>query len=255
MSLPEALREALRGVRSVGVVTGAGISAESGIPTYRGKGGVYDDPEEGDRTVEALSGETLRRDPDRTWRAVATLARSVGKASPNAAHRALVTIEARVERFVLLTQNVDGLHQAAGSRAVIDLHGTANETVCLHCGAHGTLAELGAVERTPECEHCGGPLRPDVVLFGELLPPRKVARMQAELYLNPPDLVMAVGTSALFPYIAEPLIIAAAKGRVTVEINPEQTLLSPVVGFALRGPAGHWLPQLAEALAADRAPA
>src|SRR5438034_11085244 len=98
--LPRELARALATVRSVGAITGAGLSAESGIPTYRGKGGIYDDPDEGDRTVEALSGSTLRTDPDRTWRVIAELARRSRGAEPNAGHRALVEIETRVERFV-----------------------------------------------------------------------------------------------------------------------------------------------------------
>ena len=115
-ALPEKLRLALEKVRSVGAITGAGVSAESGIPTYRGKGGIYDDPSEGDRTVEALSGRTMAADPDRTWRTIGELISKSSRARPTAAHRALVDIEEKVERFVLLTQNVDGLHQLAGSR-------------------------------------------------------------------------------------------------------------------------------------------
>jgi len=248
--LPGALREALSGVRSLGVITGAGISAESGISTYRGKGGIYDDPEEGDRTIEALTGETLRADPDRTWRAVAKIARQSLGAQPNAAHLALARAEEALDRLVILTQNVDGLHQAAGSRNVIDIHGTVFETVCMRCSARSRLERIDELDAAPRCT-CGGVLRPDVVLFGEMLPETKVARLRAELHDRPPDVVVAIGTSALFPYIAAPILQAKAEGRVTVEINPEETLLSSEVDFALRQRAGLATAALCQALGAS----
>lgn len=252
-ALPPDLLDALRHVRSVGAITGAGISAESGIPTYRGVGGLYDDPEEGDRTVEALSGPTLRRDPDRTWRAVAALARRTIDALPNAAHRALARLERVVERFVLLTQNVDGLHRQAGSRNVIDIHGDVLATRCTSCETRTRLtrAELASLDATPPCPACDGRLRPDAVLFEEMLDPRNVLRLQQEFYREPPDLVLVVGTSAMFPYIAEPVYTAARAGRLTVEVNPEPTPLTDVVRTSLRGPAGLYVPLVAAALGAD----
>jgi len=250
ISLPGPLVARLRCVRSVGVITGAGVSAESGIPTYRGKGGIYDDPEEGDRTVEALSGPTLLADPDRTWRAVARLARASAAARPNPAHVAIAAMESVVERFVLLTQNVDGLHYLAGSRNVIDIHGDVFATRCMGCGLAGRLEReaLAELHRAPRCASCGGTLRPDAVLFGEMLPPDKLRRIDLEFHADPPDLVVAAGTSALFPYISQPVFVARALGRLTVEINPEPTALSGIVDFKLRGPAGNYLPLLLEAL-------
>jgi len=231
------------------VITGAGISAESGIPTYRGVGGIYDDPEAGDRTVEALSGSTLHRDPDRTWRAVSALARASVAAEPNGGHRAIVQIEKAVDRFVLLTQNVDGLHRIAGSENVIDIHGDVLATRCVQCDATGRLTpeEVRKIEGTPTCA-CGGNLRPDAVLFGEMLPKRKVFQMEQAFYREPPDLILVVGTSALFPYIADPVLVAARAGRLTVEVNPEATSLSNVVRFSLRGRAGDLVPRIADAL-------
>jgi len=251
MELPAALRARLAKVRSVGAITGAGVSAESGIRTYRGRGGLYDDPDEGDRVVEALTGTTLLADPDRTWRAVAMLARESLAARPNAAHLALVEIERKVERFVLLTQNVDGLHRAAGSREMIDIHGHVRDTLCMACGVRGHLAPeaLAAIDAAPRC-HCGGTLRPDVVLFGEMLPAAKVDRIRREFGDAPPDLVLVVGTTALFPYIQGPVLLARQAGRLTVEVGPEPTVLSAVVDFHLEGPAGTILPRIAEALGA-----
>jgi len=251
------LTRALAGIGSVGVITGAGVSVESGIRPYRGVGGLYDDPEEGDRVVEALTGRTLAVDPDRTWRAVASVALQAGAAAPNAAHRAIAAIERAVDDFVLLTQNVDGLHRAAGSRNVIRLHGSVDTTTCLGCGRSAALdpARLRGLERAPRCEACGSVVRPDVVLFEEALPAAEVARLEAALYDRSPELVLAVGTTALFAYIAEPVRLAAVRGSLTIEVNPEPTELSGVVDHALRGPAGAILPALAAALAGpDREP-
>lgn len=248
--LPEELTQALRSVSSIGVITGAGISAESGIQTYRGQGGLYDDPAEGDRTVEALSGPTLASDPDRTWRAVATVARQAIQAQPNPGHLAIAAMEQHVANFVLLTQNVDGLHQAAGSRNIIEIHGTIFRTVCMKCHDRETVdrAFYESIEKAPSCQRCAGTLRPDVVLFEEMLPMTEVARMEEELNRAIPDLVICVGTTALFPYIVEPVLRASAENKLTVEINPEKTYLSPEVDFSLRGRAGDFLPPIAAAL-------
>ncbi|MHC4956069.1 MAG: SIR2 family NAD-dependent protein deacylase [Planctomycetota bacterium] len=252
--LPEPLYELLADIRRVGVITGAGISAESGIPTYRGIGGLYDDPQKGDEMIESLSGHTLASDPDRTWRAVADLARHAGGAKPNDGHRAIVEIEIEesVPEFTLLTQNVDGLHQAAGSRNVIAVHGSIRATRCLGCGLKGTLAPelLASLEAAPTCSGCGGTLRPDAVLFGEMLDADVVRRMYEAFSVDPPNLVLVVGTSALFPYITGPVLEANRRDRLTIEINPERTYLSPEVKFHLAGTAGFYLPLIASALRA-----
>jgi NAD-dependent deacetylase len=236
----------------VGVITGAGVSVESGIPTYRGRGGIYDDPDEGDRVVEALSGPTLRTDPDRTWRVVAWKARLGKDARPGRAHEAVAEMERRAGPggFVLLTQNVDGLHAAAGSRNVIEIHGNTLRTRCLGCGARGRLdpETLRTLEATPRCAPCGGPLRPDVVLFGEMLPAAEVDRMHRDLVEHSPDLLVVAGTTASFPYIVAPVLRAARRDRLTVEVNPEPTDLSGVVRHSLRGRAGDVLPAIAAAL-------
>jgi NAD-dependent deacetylase len=249
--LPERLREALRAVHSVGVISGAGVSKASGLRTYRGAGGVYEDPVEGDRTVEALSAPTLRTDPDRTWETVLRLARKARVAGPGPAHLALAAMEREVERFVLLTQNVDGLHARAGSRNVIEIHGNVFRTRCEGCGRVDALPEpaLAPGAPRPPCQGCGDTVRPDVVLFGEALPMPELTRLHAELRVRSPDLVVLVGTSALFPYIVEPAALATRRGRLTVEVNPEPTDASPAVQHVLRVPAEEALPALREALA------
>lgn len=248
--LPRELRRALAEVRSVGAITGAGVSHESGIRTYRGKGGLYDDPREGLETELALSGRMFRASPERTWRVLHDLLAQAWDARPNPGHLALARIEAVVERFTLLTQNVDGLHLAAGSRNVIEIHGDVRRLRCEACGARRTVASPDELAAPPTCHACGAAVRPDVVLFGELLPPEEVARMQRAFFEEVPDLVLLAGTSALFPYIAGPVQLAKAMGKVTVEVNPEPTELSGAVDWALRGTAGALLPALAEALEA-----
>ena len=247
MDLPADLVETLRTIRTLGAITGPGVSAESGIQTYRGKGGLYDDEAEGDRTVAALSAPTLRRDPDRTWRVVAELARKAVDAAPNPGHHALVAMEDALEQFVLLTQNVDGLHREAGSRNVIDIHGDVLDVRCMTCEHRGRLtpAEVRPLDAAPPCPACGGVLRPDAVLFGEMLPEAKILRLYEEMLERPPELVLIAGTTAVFPYIVEPVLVAARAGIPTVEVNPEPTDVSPVVRWSLRGTAGEVLPLMA----------
>lgn len=248
LQLPQDLLDQLRQVTSVGVITGAGISAESGVPTYRGAGGVYDDPTEGDRTIEALSIDTLLTEPDRTWRAIAALASKGRAATPNAAHRALVDLERRVDRFALLTQNIDGLHQAAGSQNVIAIHGDASRAYCMGCHAPEVVDFGNPPQQTPVCTKCGGALRPDVVLFGEMLDPQLINRISEEFLQDPPDLVLAVGTTAQFPYIRQPMVAAVHAGRLTLEVNPERTPLSNAVDYYLSQKAGNVLPLLLAAV-------
>jgi NAD-dependent deacetylase len=249
--LPPALLAALGAVRSVGVISGAGVSKASGLRTYRGRGGVYDDPVEGDRTVEALSGPTLRSDPGRTWETVLRLARKAHGAGPGPAHLALAALEAEVEDFVLLTQNVDGLHARAGSRNVIEIHGNVFRTRCEGCGRVDRLPEEALVPGAPRppCARCGETVRPDVVLFGEALPRPELERLHATLRARSPDLVVLVGTSALFPYILDPALLATRRGRVTLEVNPEATDATPAVRHVVRAPAEVALPALLDALA------
>ncbi|HMS17567.1 MAG TPA: Sir2 family NAD-dependent protein deacetylase [Planctomycetota bacterium] len=248
IEFPASLVTALREAKSVGVITGAGISQGSGIPTYRGTSGIYEQDESGRDVMEALSGSTFRSDPNRTWAELLRLARTSLEAQPNAAHRALVCLEQAKQEFILLTQNVDGLHQRAGSRAIIDIHGDLRVTKCLSCGESGSLTAADALSlRAPRCTICGGAMRPAVVLFEEMLDERKLSRLQAAFFRRIPDVVLSIGTSSLFPYISEPVRIAAAMGHVTVEINPDDTELSALVRHHLQGPAEVLLPALMDA--------
>jgi len=221
---------ALREARSVLFVTGAGISADSGLPTYRGIGGLYEreTTEEGVPIEVALSGETLRSDPALCWKYMAQIGRACRGAKPNRAHEIIAAIERSKERCWVLTQNVDGFHHAAGSRNVIEIHGNMGRLLCLACGRRDSPGDLDGLELPPRCPDCGGAVRPEVVLFGEMLPMDAVSRLQAQLQLGF-DLTFSIGTTSVFPYIAEPVVATRNRGGVTVEINPGTSSVSHIV--------------------------
>jgi NAD-dependent deacetylase len=220
--------------RSVLWITGAGISADSGLPTYRGIGGLYDveETEEGMAIEEALSGHTLRSRPEIAWKYMLQIGEAVRGATFNRAHEVIAEMESRFERVWTLTQNVDGLHRAAGSRNVIEIHGNMRHLYCTVCDFRQEVSEVVELEIPPLCPQCGGPIRPDVVLFGEMLPEQAVMTLWRELQAGF-EAVFSVGTSSAFPYIEEPVYQAKEEGALTVEINPGWTSVSEVVDIRL----------------------
>jgi NAD-dependent deacetylase len=238
--IPTALVEALRAARHVAALTGSGISAESGVPTFR-------DPQDGIwakyRPEELATPQAFRRDPKLVWDWYTWRRRLVAQAMPNPAHLALVELERRVPRLTLITQNVDGLHQRAGNQAVIELHGNVNRSKCFR---EGMVVE--AWEETgqspPACPHCGGPLRPDVVWFGETLP--RDALQAAVVAAGSCQIFFSIGTSGLIEPAASLAYAALRRGALVVEINPAATPLSDDA-IPLRGPAGRVLPALMQA--------
>ena len=225
-------------------ITGAGISAASGLPTYRGTGGLYANGlnEEGLPYEDVLSGYMLRTRPELTWRELLRMAqRLAGRAQVNEAHRAI----AALPHAVVLTQNVDGLHLEAGSRNVIEIHGNLRELHCTVCTYRRPNEDWQNLPIPPRCPECGAVLRPSAVLFGEPLPPEALTRLDEELARGF-DLVFSVGTTSLFPYIAEPVALAASAGIPTIEINPEPTAVSHLVNYRLRGDAAQILPRIVE---------
>lgn len=207
---------------SVLFITGAGVSADSGLPTYRGVGGLYDSSgvEEGMPIEEALSGHMFRRNPDLTWKYIRQIEAACRGAKPNRAHTVMAALEQRLSRVVVLTQNVDGLHRAAGSREVIEIHGDVHDLRCTMCPYTDRVEDYAAMPPgAPDCPQCASVLRPRVVLFGEMLPTKAVQRLEAELDRGF-DLVFSVGTTSVFPYIAAPVYRANREGGVSVEINP-----------------------------------
>lgn len=231
----------LQGMKRLLVISGAGLSAEAGLPTYRGVGGLYADAsaEHGMPIEQALSGPVFERRPDISWQHIARIERAVRGVEPSAAHRMIAALQRRYE-VVVLTQNVDGLHRAAGSTDVIDIHGDCRELICTACDHRETRADYEGLSIPPRCPRCSAVVRPDVVLFEEMLPLQKLDRLRRELARGF-DAYFSVGTSSLFPYIADPMIQAARRLRVTVEINPEETPVSPWVEFRFACGAGRAL--------------
>ncbi|WP_319245072.1 NAD-dependent protein deacylase [uncultured Propionivibrio sp.] len=235
----------LRTAQRVLFVTGAGISADSGLPTYRGVGGLYNGEatEDGLEIEDALSGDCLAVRPDITWKYLAQIERNCHHVEPNAAHRAIVAL-ARTHEVVVLTQNIDGLHARAGSRDLIEIHGTLAQRYCQDCGAEADIADT---QVPPRCRQCGGVVRPAVVLFGEQLPGPAIERLYDELAKGF-DLVFIIGTTAVFPYIAEPVLQAVRRGVPTVEINPATTRLSGSVRYRLATGAAEAMTAICAAL-------
>jgi NAD-dependent deacetylase len=220
--------------RSVLFVTGAGISADSGLPTYRGIGGLYNvtATEDGVPIERALSGDIIAERPELTWKYLAQVERACRGARHNRAHEVIAEMEERLDRVWTLTQNVDGFHRAAGAKNVIEIHGDLHDLRCMRCAFRRTVPDYSDLSFPPACPQCEGILRPDVVLFDELLPEDRVRDLLRELRRGF-DVVFTVGTTSVFPYIAEPVRLAAEMGRPTVEINPDTTRVSHLVDIKL----------------------
>jgi NAD-dependent deacetylase len=239
--IPESLVPALRSAGSVAVLTGSGVSAESGVPTFRdAQTGLWArfHPE------ELATPEAFVRDPHLVWEWYAWRRELIEKAAPNPGHKALAELERQVPTFALITQNVDGLHRRAGSRNVIELHGNIRRS---KCSRESMLVEPreGDTGIPPSCPCCGAFLRPDVVWFGEPLPAGAVA--EAFDAARGCDLFFSVGTSSLVQPAASLPFEALRHGAVIVEVNPEETPLTRRALYALRGRTGGILPALVEA--------
>ncbi|MBK7540974.1 MAG: NAD-dependent protein deacylase [Candidatus Competibacteraceae bacterium] len=214
-------------------ITGAGISADSGLPTYRGIGGLYNDQTTEDHfSIEtALSGAMLDAQPAITWKYLHQIESTCRGACFNDAHAIIAELEQHFEVCVL-TQNIDGFHRNAGSRNLIEIHGDIHDLHCTRCRYASTVADYSALELPPSCPNCQAPVRPRVVLFGEMLPSDAIQHLYAELDKGF-DLVFSVGTTSVFPYIAGPVVQASQMGIPTVEINPTETNVTRFVEYKL----------------------
>ena len=241
ISIPDELVSLLQEARHVAVLTGAGVSAESGVPTFRdaqtGLWAKYN-------AEELATPQAFRRDPKLVWDWYAWRRQLVSQADPNPGHHALVELANRVPRLTLITQNVDGLHQCAGSHDVVELHGSITRIVCSH---DRRVAETWPeTDDVPRCADCNNYLRPDVIWFGESLPAQALQR--AFQAAEKCDLFLSIGTSALV-HPAASLPFAALEHRIpTVEINPDATPLTRHATFVLQGPSGQILPALVASL-------
>ena len=245
---PDSIRSVvseLRNVNSVLVITGAGLSADSGLPTYRGIGGLYDDEstEEGMSIEKALSGSTFQTRPEITWKYLGQIEHSCREAQFNRGHQVLALMEQHFERFWILTQNIDGFHTAAGSKNVIEIHGNLYQLACTACDFKTAVDDYANLAIPPLCHACGCMLRPQVVLFDEQLPEPALNTLYMEMR-NSFEAVITIGTSSYFPYIVQPVRMAQQTGRFTVEINPDQTPVSKLVDEKLSAPAAATLDEI-----------
>lgn len=245
-AIPGSLAGALRNARYVAVLTGAGVSAESGVPTFRdaqtGLWAKYD-------PQDLATPQAFERNPRLVWDWYAERRAKLATVAPNPAHHALVELERRLPEFLLATQNVDGLHARAGSRKLAELHGNIARVKCSRCATVAASWDESAREEPPRCASCDAYLRPDVVWFYEMLPAQALSA--AEKAARECDVYVVAGTSGeVYPAAELPERARRAGARV-VEVNPQPTPLSDVAHDVLRGPAGLMLPALVRAAFSD----
>lgn len=227
------LSERLRQSNFVVSLTGAGISAESGVPTFRGEDGLWKNY----RAEELATPYAFRANPQLVWEWYEWRREIIRKALPNSAHYTIVKIEQVVKNFLLITQNVDNLHRVAGSQKIIELHGNMFRNRCSSCGK--IYQGIGPTPHPPQCE-CGALLRPDVVWFGESIP------QMGEVFANSSrcDFMLVVGTSGIVEPAASLPFIAKQAGAFVLEVNLTSTSITPIADHSLFGRAGEILPNL-----------
>jgi len=235
--------EDLAAASKVTALTGAGISTESGIPPFRGKGGLWErfDP------MEIAHIDALMRDPARVWTIlVKEMKEIVDSANPNDGHKGLAKLEEMGKLQTIITQNIDGLHQAAGNTDVIEFHGTFAWQRCMDCSQKYETRNVDISEIPPRCS-CGGILRPDAVFFGEMIP--QDALWRSRQIASDCDLMLVVGTSAVVQPAALMPVVAKESGAKVVEINPERTPLTDEISdYLIMGAAGDVMNQIIEKL-------
>ena len=248
-TLIQQVADHLRVSQRLMILTGAGISSESGVPTFRdsleGLWSRYD-------PAQLATPDAFRRDPTLVWSWYAFRRAAVRRAQPNPGHHALAEIQRRQPQAVLITQNVDDLHERAGSRAPIHLHGNIARSKCAAaCRGEPTHIELPiavseAESAPPPCPYCGAPARPDVVWFGEMLPPAALTTAHAAAARA--DVCLVVGTSGVVVPAAHLPLEAKAAGAFVIEVNPVESAITPHADVWLSAPAGEILPRVVEAL-------
>ena len=234
--MKEAAKEIKEG-KFVVALTGAGISTESGIPDFRSKNGLwskYDINEYGYL-------DSFLRNPKKVWKMIADMISSFGKSNPNAAHYTLAEMEKMHILKAVITQNIDNLHQEAGSKNVVELHGNYRRLTCMSCRKKYGIEEISLEMLPPRCK-CNGIIKPDIVFFGETLP--KDALIKAFDLINKCDVMLVIGTSCVVSPAAELPVIAKQNGATIIEINMEDSMISHIVDYKLQGKAGEILPKL-----------
>ncbi len=227
--------------KRVVALSGAGMSVESEIASFRGKGGLWEkyDPEE----YAHIS--TLQYHPEKAWILLGAMQKEIAKAKPNPGHYALAELEQMGILRTIITQNVDGLHHVAGNKDVIEFHGNLQTVTCMKCGNHLPSSAIPSDALPPRCEKCNGVFKPDCVFFGEAIPAEALTRAHQESRAC--DLMLVLGTSAVvYPAASMPEITKSAGGKV-VEVNPSETPLTRFVSdYILLGKSGEILPMVVE---------
>ncbi|MBW2222074.1 MAG: NAD-dependent deacylase [Deltaproteobacteria bacterium] len=224
--------------KKVVALTGAGMSVESGIAPFRGKGGIWEkyDP------VEYAYIDVLRTDPGKTWILLSEMQKEILKAKPNPSHLSLAKLERLGFLSSIITQNVDGLHHEAGNKNVIEFHGNHRQAYCMECGKQIKSEEISLETLPPRCD-CGGVLRPDVVFFGEAIPPEALTKSNQET--RSCNVMLVIGTSAEVQPAASLPDIAKSSGATIIEINIEETGFTGYTSdYFIKGKAGEILPKI-----------
>lgn len=231
------LIQRMQSAQRVAVLTGAGVSAESGVPTFRGEEGLW----KKFRPEELANFDAFMRNPELVWEWYFWRRKLIAEVQPNPGHFVLARMETHYPAFWLITQNVDGLHRRAGSQNILELHGNIMRSRCLGCGKTSDAVEMKATGELPRCS-CDALMRPDVVWFGEMLPEDVLEEaFQAAAGC---DLFFSVGTSALVQPAASLPMVAKRAGAFVVEVNAEPTVISGSVDVSLVGKSGEILPDL-----------
>jgi NAD-dependent deacetylase len=238
----EQVAEILRSFSRVAVLTGAGISAESGVPTFRGQQGLW----KKFRPEDLATMEAFLDNPQIVWEWYNWRRQLISEVKPNPGHYALGELEEFFDDFTLITQNVDNLHRVAGSSRVLELHGNIYRNKCADCELLLSTAMEIAPDNIPRCEKCGGKIRPDVVWFGEMLPGDVLDEAFARA--EKAQAFFAIGTSALVHPAASLPLVAKRHGAILIEINPERTPLSELADYCFEVKSGELLPQLVDCL-------
>lgn len=242
--IPESLIDRLGRARRVVFATGAGISAESGVPTFRGEGGIWNKM----RPEELASVDGFMQNPNLVWEWYQHRRDLMSAVAPNPGHHAIAAFEKHFPDAVVITQNIDGLHRRAGSTRILELHGNISRNKCFDCGRLYER-EIDPDAALPRCG-CGGMIRPDVVWFGEMLP-HDILQAAFEAS-EAAEVFFSVGTSAVVQPAASLPLVAARRGACLVEVNMEPTPLTPVADIFLQGKSGEILPLLLERFEAGR---
>lgn len=229
-------KEIMEGMSNITVLTGAGISAESGVPTFRGSNGLWREY----RSEDLATPGAFARDPKLVWEWYEWRRKIIKEAMPNPGHYALVELENERSEFTLITQNIDGLHQLSGSRNLIEMHGNLWQIRCISCGIIEQSHDVPLKEIPPKCKSCGSLGRPNVVWFGEIIPMSVIDKTLVAI--EKCQVMLIVGTSGVVEPAASMGLVAKQTGKTVIEVNLEPTINSPLYDLSIIGKSGEVLP-------------